>query len=225
MPQIQTKNCPSDPNTQIAFWHITETEDELLRLLPKEKRYKERVGEVSKNPKRRKEWLAVRVLLHQTLGPEVDIDYKSSGSPFLRIETENSPTKRAEHKEETPYISISHSHGYVALAVSSAPIGIDIEIWGPRALRLVSHFLTSEERSILSDDAERKAVVLWSVKETTYKYFDIAHLSLYDDIRIMALSDSEFSASLPKYEKEVSIRAEYLDHFVLTYTTTYHTRS
>lgn len=83
--------------------------------------------------RRKLEWLSVRVLLYSMLQEDKEIGYSSEGKPHL---TDNSS-----------FISISHTKGYVAVILSSvAPVGIDIEQYGQRVKRVYDRFIRSDER-------------------------------------------------------------------------------
>ena len=69
-------------DVSISFWHITECQNEMLALLPNNRHYAEQVA-TFRSERRRKEWLAVRCLLHRQLGPEAEIGYLSTGRPVL----------------------------------------------------------------------------------------------------------------------------------------------
>ena len=67
---------------------------------------------------RRLEWLAVRVLLYTLSGEEKEIAYHPSGKPYLA--------------DDSASISISHTKGYVAVALGlpGREVGVDIEQYG-----------------------------------------------------------------------------------------------
>lgn len=202
----RTKGCLSDPDgsAHLSFWHITETEEALAACLPSSHDYLLEAHKISTNANRRKEWLAVRALLFHALGPGVQIAYSPLGSPYLS----GSPL----------HVSISHSHGFAALALSPRPVGLDIEVWGPRALRLSPRFITAEEGELLSEDPERMAVMIWSAKEAIYKRFSQYGISLYDDIHLEKMADGRLLATIPKLQQHMRIVCEACSDFALTYT-------
>lgn len=207
---LPARNCPSDGSPRLLFWHTTETEAELLSLLPPQADYGAQSAALGASRRRREEWLTVRVLLHEALGPDARIAYFPTRRPYLL--------------ESSLHLSVSHTHGYVAIALADYPLGMDIELWSPRALRLTPHFLLPDERNLLPPDPEREAVMLWSAKETAYKYFDIPGLSLTTGIALRAASprrgtgNVRLTATAVPAKQRVSLAAEYLEKFVLTYT-------
>lgn len=137
-----------DKGCSVYVWHIQESVEELEALLPQVDL------PVSKSQQRRKERLAVRLLLQQA--GITGLAYEESGKPYL---------------VDGPYISISHSRDWVCVALhDSRPIGIDLECFSDRMLALSQRFMNAEELSSLPHD---KTVMhlAWCAKEATYKIF------------------------------------------------------
>ncbi|MDR1878312.1 MAG: 4'-phosphopantetheinyl transferase superfamily protein [Bacteroidales bacterium] len=155
---------------RIAIWQLTEPEDELLRL----RRLSERENlcfDVLKNANRRREWLAIRLLLHHLFQGSFDLCYLLSGRPILL--------------EPNAYISISHSKDFVAVAVSETrTVGVDIERIRKNIARLQSRFLLSEEAAIIDSSDLLALHLYWGAKEAMYKMYSeyrplfTQHLSL-----------------------------------------------
>ncbi|MBR4271781.1 MAG: hypothetical protein IKQ30_02980, partial [Bacteroidales bacterium] len=121
----------------VAFWRTDETADELYAMF---------VGCLSdaeiavyqsfKNDRRRREWLATRILVKEMLGNYQGIDYDADGAPRL-IGYDNIN------------ISVSHTDGMVAVAMSDKfRVGIDIERVTNRVLRIKDKFLHSDEYDV-----------------------------------------------------------------------------
>ena len=119
---------------QWAVWKMEESLDTLFTLLPDARRVScEQEMQRFTSDRRKLEWLSVRVLLYSMLQEDKEIGYSSEGKPHL---TDNSS-----------FISISHTKGYVAVILSSvAPVGIDIEQYGQRVKRVYDRFIRSDER-------------------------------------------------------------------------------
>ncbi len=71
--------------------------------------------------------------------------------------------------------SLSHSHGVVAVAVSSRPVGVDVEkIEKPRVEGIYKRVFTSEEQAIFDGlEIERKTAYFiekWTKKESLFKW-------------------------------------------------------
>lgn len=158
MPKILHQTFPEGG---IAIWHIEESSDELHDMLHVHC-YDEQLQKIT-NETRRAEWLAVRVLLAEVLGPDKAIAYHTTGRPYL---TDNSF-----------YISISHTKGYAALVYHNvALVGIDIERTSDRVKRVAHRFTNADEALYINKIDEQKQLAYyllnWSVKETLYKKLD-----------------------------------------------------
>lgn len=150
----------SDDNAAILVWKYDETEElDIHQLLEPENA--EKVKDY--HPKKLLEVLMVRKLLKQ-LKPGAKILYRDR-EPFL------SP-KDAE-------ISITHSFPFAAIAVSRNKIGIDIEKFNPKILRVIDKFTYEDERGFIPFDNEVTFyTIIWSVKESMYKIHHSKHWSL-----------------------------------------------
>ena len=170
MPLIPTsKNFPSKEQ-KILLWHATETLQELMGLYPAEAdEAKDRLAS-SASASRRIEILVTQILFRIAFGKDAALSRLPSGRPVAI--------------GSTMHLSISHTHGLVALAASEHPIGIDVEAWGPRAMRLARKFLSIDEMAMLNDSPESTAVSLWSAKEAAFKLWDEPGTTLYEDIRL-----------------------------------------
>lgn len=170
MPLLKTpKNFHSEERI-LLLWHATETLQELMEQYPAEAdEAKEKLAS-SASASRRLEILATHILFHKAFGTEASLEHLPSGRPIAK------GSKR--------HMSISHSHGIVALAASQHPIGIDIEKWGPRALRIADKYLSPEEKHLLGDEPERAAVSLWCAKEAAFKLWDEPKTTVFEDIRL-----------------------------------------
>lgn len=129
---------------------------------------------------RRLEILVAHILFRLALPQEAHLRHLPSGQPI------------AEGVDA--HVSISHSHSYVALAVSDRPIGIDLEAWSPRALRIADKFLTPEEMPLLGIERERNAVRLWAAKEAAFKLWDESDTTVHEDIRLEQLEGGTLRA-------------------------------
>lgn len=154
---------------------ITEPEAELWARLSHPEYLAAKAERLKPGSRRLLEVLASRCALKELIGEERPVVYDEYGAPAL-----------ADHSQ---HISISHTQDYVAVIASAdAPVGIDIERRGKRVERVVSHFLTDDERDLLcllSPDEETYQLLLhlaWSAKEAAFKvlghdYFDLRQLT------------------------------------------------
>ena len=145
---------------KIAIWQIVESEEELVAPLSNGRVLLEEARQRFKAAGRRIEWLAVRRLMHQ-LGIASPIAYLPSGKPYL--------------KDDKRHITISHTRGYAAVAISETkPIGLDIEQRTDKVYRVQHKFLSPEEKSLLPSEKKNveALLIIWTAKEAMFKLVD-----------------------------------------------------
>lgn len=194
-------------DVKVHLWQLTETLDELCSLLPDSSILKEAPYSDFKSEKRKKEWVAIRVLLSRVCELPLSICYCPNGKPFLA--------------PAVAEISISHTKEVVGLSFSSQSIGMDVEHLDPRPLRLVSQFLNIDDFNPFSVPyAELMATFMWSAKESVYKLVSIPELELKAHISLFPETVDEqythFKAYIYKIAKIADVYCYRLDTFVLT---------
>lgn len=139
-----------------GIWKIEETVEDLLLYFSHPENYQQAMEHLIAEG-RRLEWLSVRALLLELCGEEKQIAYRENGMPYLLDGSAN--------------ISISHTRGYVAVVVSTdRNVGIDIEQYGEKILRLGSKFMSEKELEYIDSENEIYHLLLhWSAKETIFK--------------------------------------------------------
>jgi len=177
------------PHLRIAVWEISETEKELLQLLPPLKKEEEDfLGKISFAP-RKLEWLASRVLIYRLTGIYPASGYKDNGQPFLTGCDEK--------------ISISHTKGFAAIALSTEKMpGIDIEYPSHRIEKVSNRFLHEDETRFLSTTGlkTRQLGLIWCLKEAVFKQSGSPGLNFKEQIKtrpfIPTSDEGEISASV-----------------------------
>ena len=156
---------------QLAVWYISETENELLQLLPMEADLAQQLQGIG-HPEKRREWLASRILLHQLTGNTQALVYLPGGQPCLQ--------------QKQPRISLSHTHNYAAAVASEhCQPGVDIEYRGERAGRLLKRFANEEELARLKElEQTSTATLLWCAKETVYKVLNRPGLLFREEVTV-----------------------------------------
>ena len=195
MPQLSVEKI--NPHTTLLVWKITETEEQLKSQLP-ESVLETITNKNYKSESRRLEVMATYALLTSYLKtPSVIIDHNSNGQPLL----------------DGFHISISHTNGYACVLLSTQKVvAIDIEYRSDRIERIRSKFLRSDEPFTSIEDL----LLVWSAKETLYKYFSEDDL-MYNEMKVESISESSLSMiNLKKNEKKM---VSYLStpDYVLTY--------
>ena len=133
-------------------------------------------------PARRSEWLSWRAIVRREVcrefgcrPAEIAIAYNETGAPVV--------------EGAAVHAAVSHCRGSVAVGLSDAPCAVDIESLDRNFGRIASRYMTPAKQA-LSDDPRWPAVV-WSAKETLYKYAGRKELDLLSDLRV---EQTDFSA-------------------------------
>ena len=155
-------------DTHVYTWQLTETVAQLRAGLTLSQGEEERLTTLHSEKKQR-EFLAIRHLLREAQLPTTALYYTPEGKPLL----------------EGQYISITHSHNFVMIALSSHPIGIDIERCTPRILRLAPRFTPWQTPLDMDELTQIQAYTqLWTIKEALYKIADQPSVRFYEDLQI-----------------------------------------
>lgn len=156
----------SDDKATILLWKFDEAEDLLLEQLMENENL-ERIQNY--HPTKVKEMLMVRQALKSIL-PNHKILYKER-EPFL------SPNDFQ--------VSITHSFPFAAIAISNNKIGIDMEKFNPKILRIEHKFVYPNEVEFFAEaDKIEYLTVIWSVKESLYKIHHSNYWSLKQNYKV-----------------------------------------
>lgn len=193
----------SDDNATILIWKYDEHEDlNINELLEPENA--EKVKDY--HPNKLLEVLMVRKIL-KSVKPYAKILYKER-EPFLF-------PKDAE-------ISITHSFPFAAIAISRNKIGIDIEKFNPKILRVIDKFTYENERGFIPFDNEVTFyTIIWSVKESMYKIHHSKHWSLKKHYEVKPfelkhLHKISCRVHDDKMSDEFKARVEFFDDYCFT---------
>ncbi len=190
-----------DKDSILGVWKIEEDLCTLLKMVSLKTTDKERYKEFRSNS-RRIEFLSVRALLMELIGPEASILYNKFNKPFL--------------KDGSHFISISHSHKLTAILLSrSEKVGIDLEFMSSNISAFAFKFINRSEK-ITRDKELRKyhLYIHWCAKEALYKICDKPGISLRKDIIIKPFAIKEAG------EIEGIVKSKIInDSFTLNYST------
>ncbi|MCU4173644.1 4'-phosphopantetheinyl transferase superfamily protein [Carboxylicivirga sp. N1Y90] len=197
-----------DQHNKVAVWHLTESLEQLHSLihLSAEDR---KTFEKFRIEKRKKEWLCSRILLQEILEHYPAIDYTSNGKPFL--------------SNSDKHISISHTFGYVAVTVSDDTTALDIELCTDRIDKLADKFVHEKEELFFTEKDRRTFLTLiWSAKESLYKYFDEYGVIFKNDFRILPFelkTKSSFDTHtwFKQIDKQLKLNYEVNNNYILVY--------
>jgi phosphopantetheinyl transferase len=107
------------------------------------------------NIKRKKEFIAARILKNELFSSDSIIEYNEIGAPFV---------------SGAGHISISHANNLVAIAnCKDYKIGLDLEFPREKVLTLYPKFLSSTECEEFDTNSVIELTRVWSAKEALYK--------------------------------------------------------
>ncbi len=139
-----------------------------------------------RSDKRRREvraWRSQLRMLLRELGFESDskkeILYNDLGAPYIV----DSPL----------FISVSHSSTHVAVMVSDSKCAIDIESMDRDFDRVASRYVSPREHGLVDALGEAALPLIWSAKETLYKYAGRDALDMIHDLQIISVDREKSS--------------------------------
>lgn len=145
----------ADNQEQWALWHIEEVEEDFAQLVNEE------VPTEIINAQKRLEWLAARALI-KTLSENAGLDFQG-----IRKDEFGKPSLVGQDV----FISLSHSHPYVAAQISAKhSVGIDVEQPKEKLLKVGPRVLSQIELANAGADIV-KHCIYWCAKETLYKIY------------------------------------------------------
>ncbi len=180
----------------LCIWKITESLSELLDLYSA--KFTQR-PEIFKSEQRNKEWLTTRLLLKEMTSDNLNIMHRDNGKPYL----ENSELN----------ISISHSKDYVAILLSSKEVGVDIEKYSERVIKISTRFV-SELEHIDKDQEIQHLLLHWSAKETLFKIMNRQNVDFKHDLFLKPFSPKE-KGVIQAFVKNNEVRYCYDVHYCL----------
>ncbi len=171
--------------TQVYIWKVIESEAELSKDVVLTKHCQERMLGM-KSEMHRRAFLSIRHLLKLANYEDKDVFYNEFGKP---------------HLVDGKHISITHSHNFTAIIVSSdKEVGIDIEKQRDKILRIAHKFTPIQEYSTLanSEAIVRKLTTVWGAKESLYKIYAQPGLSFLNhiDVKDFSLDDERTTAEI-----------------------------
>lgn len=158
-----------------GIWKIEESVDKLLKQLPNSESNLPELATIS-SEKRKREWLAIRLLLREVINENLEIQYLPNGKPLL---------------EESDWnISISHTTGYGAILLSKhTHVGIDIEQISARPRNIQTRFLSEKELAMSNkEDDLFFPLIAWSAKETAFKMLGMEGVDFRGHFQILPFS-------------------------------------
>jgi phosphopantetheinyl transferase len=205
-------NNINEEECQILLWHITETEEDLIKFLASTNNYLAFIEPINHST-RRKQKLIAKILLKKLTNSDLDFSYTTDGKPFL------------PHFPGT--ISISNSDNYVVLAHHNRySIGIDIEETSDRIMRVFQKFVNTHEANWVDKLFPLKHYYLiWGVKECVFKAIGGGGILYKEHIQVNkpTIFTEKAGRGSALYTKELPATQmtyyyQYLDDILLVYT-------
>lgn len=188
------------PDVYLGMWNITESVDDFL-LRCGNAAVLEIIIAGYTSEQRRREVLAVRMLLDEMIGTNVDLLHDESGCPYL---------------SNGMNIGISHTKGFASVIVSPGrKVAVDVEYMSERVRKVAARMLRTDE----SADTLLGLLLHWCVKETLYKLYSDEHLALKDMQVLSVEGDNTRGIVKAKNVK----RSETLDVFYRVFDNKVHT--
>lgn len=205
MPLIETQKLSE--NTTLGIWQISEPIEWLLLTL-KELNPEQEIL-IFKHQNRQLEWLASRVLVYlllaQFTSEKLVVESDENGKPYF----------------DNPgfHVSISQSGNYVAVLLSDAlEVGIDIEIYREKVLKLAPKFLNEPEKAFAGNDL-LKTCLCWSAKETLYKIYSRKKLLFKENILLEQFNNNAVNGvvMVNNFRQNYTVHYQKFPDFILTY--------
>jgi len=191
--------------TQIAIWKIEEEPDFFSSNIEFSE-YDFMEYESIKHPFKRMQWLASRYLLKKISNENrLLLLYKNeNGKPFF--------------ENANYHFSITHSHSYVAVIISkNKNVSIDLERITEKVLNVKHKFLHPMDFEH-GDDLE-KLTLIWSAKETLYKYFDSKLLHFKEHLILKNIKSNAIESEVWIADEKVAQKVGFFrfEDYVMTY--------
>ena len=137
---------------------------------------------IFKSEKRKREFVATRLLNREVFGDNAVITYLNNGAPEI---------------QNIGHISISHANNKVAIAhATSFEIGLDLELIQHKILCIRNKFLNPMELSEIDSNDVTKTTIAWSCKEALYKLNKDKGISLKDHIQVKEISQNLWAGKI-----------------------------
>ena len=199
-----------DNKAEIAVWHVTESEQELLGLTSVPNDELEEIS-LFRNENHRRQKLAVRALINEVFEEKMYLNHHDNGQPYF----ENCATN----------ISITHTDNYVAIIIHDEDeVGIDVESLD-RDFSVVEKKALSEDEidDLEKDKRNEQLAIYWCAKEAIFKRMSQNRVDFAAQIEVEKFNvrkEGELEATfIHKDEHEEEFELEYMifDRHVLVW--------
>ena len=183
---LLTNHFKAPNHCKLAVWKIEESEEDLKEKLNLTLKQRHALTE-RKTANGRQGYLAVRSAL------------VSLGIALEELTT----TEEGVPQLAEGFCSLSHSDLYATAVYAKEQVGIDIEAYRVKILRIAKKFTHKNELTFLNELDQIKALTrLWTAKEAIYKALKKAGLSFSEQIEVMPFDLNDPSGSAKVYLQE-----------------------
>ena len=160
------------PDVRLGIWAISESSDDFWALSPYVESSRSEFNALYNSEQRKCEVLAVRLLIKEIIGDNVQLLHQDNGKPYL---------------SSGMNISISHTRGFAVIIVShSKQVSVDIEYFSNRIERIRSKFMRDDENA----SSQVKLLMHWCAKETMYKLFPEDNLT-FNKMQLLSVDGND----------------------------------
>ncbi len=160
------------PDVRLGIWAISESSDDFWALSPYVESSRSEFNALYKSEQRKCEVLAVRLLIKEIIGDNVQLLHQDNGKPYL---------------SSGMNISISHTRAFAVIIVShSKQVSVDIEYFSNRIERIRSKFMRDDENA----SSQVKLLMHWCAKETMYKLFPEDNLT-FNKMQLLSVDGND----------------------------------
>ena len=160
------------PDVRLGIWAISESSDDFWALSPYVESSRSEFNALYKSEQRKCEVLAVRLLIKEIIGDNVQLLHQDNGKPYL---------------SSGMNISISHTRGFAVIIVShSKQVSVVIEYFSNRIERIRSKFMRDDENA----SSQVKLLMHWCAKETMYKLFPEDNLT-FNKMQLLSVDGND----------------------------------
>lgn len=150
-----------------------------------------------KNIKRKREFVATRLLRHDNLGFE-HIHYDSNGAPYINDEG---------------YISISHSGKMVGLAINKDhSVGLDLEFPRSNILRIKRKFVSQKEMEIFDTEDPHIVTKIWSAKEALYKLAGRKQILFIEELLLSKDENDIWIGTIINHDHQLCVKLDIFEY-------------
>ena len=184
-------------NGLLVLWEISEDLETLLGLCSGI-RLEDEFDQL-KNTRRKKEWLAIRLILKHSGCSDTSISYNDINQPMI-------------NHSKYQHISISHSKKLAGVLFhKSKPAGLDIESTD-RDLKKIAHKYMSNDELKIASTLDNGLTLFWCIKEAIYKVAGVPGIHFSTQIKVTKIARPNIFAKFHSKERIKDYKLNFLSY-------------